>query len=693
MNRQHIWKELSLLLLMSLITATFTTTSQADDPFAPPNTVLIQTTVPSREIHSQLMRMGLQPEEADRHHVHYRVTPQQLEKIRSLGISFRLVEAIPETSKLAFISYQEMVEELKLLAALYPDITQLISCGHSVQDREILAMKITDNPHMEEAEPEVRSIGAHHGNEQMSTEINLNLIHHLVENYGIDSTVTELVDELEIWVVPMMNPDGYEVSSRYNAHGVDLNRNYGYMWTWGTTNPFSEPETMAIRDLSTDNWFVLSLSFHCSGDVVNSVWNYTPIYPQDDDVIVTLSDNYAAHNGYWSVHGWYWYETQGDCNDWSYGARADMDWTIETDNFNEAAVWNENRDAILEFFQSALWGLHGVVTDATTGETLRARVWVEGNGWPALTDPLVGDYHKPLLAGTYTVRFTANGYHDVIIPGVVVPPWDGVTVNAQMTPGGGHYADRVELARVEDPNNSYSNLTLTMSTLGPPEGLGCSLGKGGYIVLDLGPGSQAADTRGDDLIVHESFEDAPGEGFDMYVGSDFMGPWTYVGPGGGTTAFDLAGTGLSSARYINIRDDNDGDPDHPNAGFDLDAVEVLRDPEAIADLRATLASAVFRLSWSPVTTDVDGKSIAVDHYVIYRSTDPAFTPGPTDSIGSTLGISFDDSAAGLQDPGTNHYYTVKAVDHHGKRSADSNTIGEFDLQLGNEKKVHESIFM
>ncbi len=563
-----------LLIIAAAVAGLSASASRADDPFAPPGTVLIRMPIPERPVFNELRRMGLQPEDATREEICYRVSPEQLSRIQAMGLVYRLeseIEPDARDRELPITSYAQMVAELTQIAADYPDITELVSCGQSVQGREIWALKVSANPQLEEAEPEVRIVGAHHGNEQMSTEVNLNLAYHLTGNYANDLTITRLVDTMEIWIVPMVNPDGYEADSRYNAHGVDLNRNYGYM---GSTSAFSEPETRAIRDLSTDNWFALSLSFHCSGDIVNSVWNYTPIYPEDDDVVATLSDLYASFNGYWAVHGWYWYETHGDCNDWSYGARADMDWTIEVSSYNETAVWNDNRDAIIAFIDAAGWGVHGVVTDATTGAPLRARVWVEGNGWPAFTDPVVGDYHKPLLEGSYTLHFSANGYQDLVVPGVSVPAEGGVTVDAQLTRGGGHYADRVEVARVEDPNDTYSNLTLTMSVLGAPDEIGCSIGRGGEIVMDLGPGSELHDQAGDDVTIYESTEDATGEGFRLYAGDSHLGPWTLVGTGAGTTSFDVTGTGIETARYLRVVDDGDGSANDPNAGFDLDAVDV-----------------------------------------------------------------------------------------------------------------------
>jgi hypothetical protein len=106
-------------------------------------------------------------------------------------------------------------------------------------------------------------------------------------------------------------------------------------------------------------------------------------------------------------------------------------------------------------------------------------------------------------------------------------------------------------------------------------------------------------------------------------------------------------------------------------------------PAAIADLSATLAGDAIRLSWSAVTTDVDGLPVTADHYIIYRGEASGFSPGPTDSIGSTTGTSFDDPAAAIGDPATDHYYLVRAVSALGMKSADSNVAGEFDRYLAN----------
>jgi hypothetical protein len=104
-------------------------------------------------------------------------------------------------------------------------------------------------------------------------------------------------------------------------------------------------------------------------------------------------------------------------------------------------------------------------------------------------------------------------------------------------------------------------------------------------------------------------------------------------------------------------------------------------PAVITDLECQLAGDRLRLTWSAVTEDEVGVPLTVDHYIVYRGDDPLFSPGPSDSIGGTAGTSYDDPAAALKDPGTNHFYVVKAVDVSSVKSADSNRTGEFDKAL------------
>jgi hypothetical protein len=115
--------------------------------------------------------------------------------------------------------------------------------------------------------------------------------------------------------------------------------------------------------------------------------------------------------------------------------------------------------------------------------------------------------------------------------------------------------------------------------------------------------------------------------------------------------------------------------------------EYTSPPSTITDLTATLAGNLIHLSWSAVTEDTADIPIVVDHYVIYRNADPLFTPNASDSVASTTATSHDDPTPALKNPAENHYYVVKAVDDQGRKSSDSNTVGEFDAGLLNAPPV------
>ncbi len=106
-----------------------------------------------------------------------------------------------------------------------------------------------------------------------------------------------------------------------------------------------------------------------------------------------------------------------------------------------------------------------------------------------------------------------------------------------------------------------------------------------------------------------------------------------------------------------------------------------RPPAPVTDLAAALADSIIRLAWSPVTVDQLGLPMVVDHYTVYRQTDPHFVPTTEDSLGGTTECFFEDAGAALKDPGTNHYYVVRAVGSTGEKSAASAAVGEFDIVL------------
>jgi hypothetical protein len=488
-------------------------------------------------------------------------------------------------------SYAELTADLQGLEAAYPTLCSLHELGtaHAPSARKIWGLKVSVNPSSHELEPEVRLIGAYHGDERISVEVPLHIAHYLLENYGSVQEVTDILDSTEVWIVPMFNPDGVESGSRYNYRGVDLNRNHGYMWGDAAcgSHPHSENETSAIRENALDHNFALSLSFHSGAEYVNYLWNYTPVRAPDQNLLLSYSNAYASHTGYAVTEGYDWYQTKGDCNDWSYGCNGDLDWTIELSYQKTPPasqiqpICDLNRPAILQFIEETRQGICGTVTDASTGTAIQAMVTTDECDWPVFTQMPLGDYHRALLPGTYTVRAWANGYQQTSVSEVEVAAGQRTRLDISLSPLPYYYATRVVIANSPDySGHSYPYPTHGHASLGPIDGVGFSLGStsgsgenAGYVVLDMGADTPVQNWPGYDIRIVEAAIDLD-EPYTVLAGQDPDGPWTSVGAGTGTAEFDLTGTGVLVARYIRLEVPSGANGSYP--GFDLDAVQALR---------------------------------------------------------------------------------------------------------------------
>jgi hypothetical protein len=251
----------------------------------------------------------------------------------------------------AYHTQEETYSDMHDVATAHPDICSIQSIGTSIEGRDIWAMKISDNVGTTEAEPRVLYIGCHHAREIITVEIPLYIMYWLTDNYGTDSLATYLVDNREIWIVPLMNPDGREYvqnvgdwrKNRRNngdgSYGIDLNRNYGYMWgydnigssptpsseTYRGPSAFSEPETQAVRDFMLTYQFDTAVSYHSYGQLVLYAWGYTYDPCPDNNIFAALGDSMAALNGYSPGPGSSLYPTNGDSDDWMYGEQTTKD--------------------------------------------------------------------------------------------------------------------------------------------------------------------------------------------------------------------------------------------------------------------------------------------------------------------------------------------------------------------------------
>ncbi len=272
-------------------------------------------------------------------------TEEQLNKIKEKGFAteitypdirekFRLMTGIdPDKPELLrdfgyFFTYWEMRDTINRMKANYPEICTIINIGNSHQGRPLWTLKISDNPTVDEPEPAVYFNGATHAREPGGTHCCIDFASWLLINYGLDSTITWLINNREIYITPVMNPDGYVYNSdsggasanwRKNRRviqspyvGVDLNRNYGYKWayddigssgspsseTYRGPSRFSEPETRAVRDFMLEQKIRTQLDYHTYGQYNMYSWGYATVTPPDQPTLREIVDTFRMYNQY-----------------------------------------------------------------------------------------------------------------------------------------------------------------------------------------------------------------------------------------------------------------------------------------------------------------------------------------------------------------------------------------------------------
>jgi hypothetical protein len=249
-------------------------------------------------------------------------------------------------------TYPEVVSELSQIESDHSAIAKVFSLGTSYESRDIPGIKISDNVGTEESEPEIFICALHHAREAATVEVAMYVINQLTDNYGSDSTVTDLVNGREIYIIPIINPDGkvYDDSGgsygsgrswRKNRQpcsggiGTDPNRNYSYMWggsgssgsctssTFRGYEPFDAPCTAAVRDFFNAHPDInVLLTYHSYGNLVLWPWGYTydPISDADDrQVHEIMGQQYASYCSYTPQQASDLYIADGTTDDWSYG--------------------------------------------------------------------------------------------------------------------------------------------------------------------------------------------------------------------------------------------------------------------------------------------------------------------------------------------------------------------------------------
>ena len=248
---------LALGVLLAAVTAEAGPPVEADGP-ARLYTVVIA--APDRDARTRLAQTGVAIDAIGSGTVTSVVDAAGLARLQRQGLRPLAVTPLdfPPVDS-AYHNYAEMRAAIDQTAAAYPDIVRVSTVGHSLEGRDILAVKISDEPAVEDpAEPAVLFMSLHHAREHLTVEMALEIIRLFTEGYGHDPALTNLVNTREIWVLPNINPDGgeYDIATgvyqywRKNrpansdgSYGVDLNRNYGYRWGGPGSSGWPSDET------------------------------------------------------------------------------------------------------------------------------------------------------------------------------------------------------------------------------------------------------------------------------------------------------------------------------------------------------------------------------------------------------------------------------------------------------------------
>lgn len=330
--------------------------------------------------------------------------------------------SIKEIAKSALIDYpssKEVAQKLQNLAKKYPKIMKLIKIGESVKGNDLLVMKISNNPEIDQVKPEFKYISSMHGDEITGRELTVMLIDEIGEKYGKDPEITELVNNTEIFIMPSMNPDGSDLKQRANAKWVDLNRNFPDITRERESSSAGRQiENQHVMKFQESRRFALSANFHGGTVVANYPWDSMYDLHPFDALVSELSQGYADRNPEMKAsrefpggitNGAKWYVVRGGMQDWSYFFHDDLQITLEISHrkwpdYSEIPqFYRDNRDSMIYFmkqvhrgagFKIERPGVSGTVEiiDNASGKSL---------GSYAFRD---SEFYKVLPDGTYEFR-------------------------------------------------------------------------------------------------------------------------------------------------------------------------------------------------------------------------------------------------------------------------------------------------
>jgi len=361
----------------------------------------------------------------------------------------------------AYPTYDAYVAMMNQFAIDYPGLCRIVNIGTTVQGRQILFAVISDSVNTPQPEPKVMYTSSMHGDETTGYVLMLRLIHTLLSSYGTNPQITSLVNNSEIWINPLHNPDGTYRSGnstvngaiRGNANNIDLNRNYPGTDYYGT--PSLQPEIINFMNAAGQYYWRLSANFHGGTEVVNYPWDCWPRLAADDAWWIRVSRKFAdtvhiyAPANYMNeyvngiTNGYAWYYVHGSRQDYQNYYRHSREVTIEISDTKLLppaqlpAHWNYLYRSLIGYLEQAQYGINGSVKDSLTDLPVKAKVTITGfdmDSSEVYSDSLFGMYYRMLIAGSYNLTFSAPGYYSKTVQNITAVNDQATVLNVKLRP-------------------------------------------------------------------------------------------------------------------------------------------------------------------------------------------------------------------------------------------------------------------
>jgi len=360
-------------------------------------------------------------------------------------------------------TYQQYDSLMHKFEQDYPNLCKFQTLGTLPSGREILAVKLGDSVNINQNEVKFLYTSTMHGDETTGYLLMLRMIDYLLSNYNTNTYVKYLMDNVEIWINPLANPDGtYHTNdntvfgaTRYNANAVDLNRNYPDPEDGPHPDGKSyQPETIIFMNFADSVQFSMSANLHGGKEVANYPWDTWATLSADDiwwqKVAKSFADTAQANSpsGYFDLfgtgytNGYQWYSVWGGRQDYMNYFKHCREITLELSDQKTIpenqlnTFWDYLYPSFLNYINESTYGIKGQTTDSMTGFAVKSKIEILNHD---VDSSLVysndsGYYFRPIFDGNYDINFSANGYASKTITNYQIHADSLVVLNVKLSP-------------------------------------------------------------------------------------------------------------------------------------------------------------------------------------------------------------------------------------------------------------------